>query len=477
MSDPLTIIHGDALSSLRRLPDESVQCCVTSPPYWSLRDYGIEPLVWDETVECEHEWGSLVTNNATNHTDKRRWQHTRNGRDEEQPTEKRVAWLRTEVPQGQFCAACGAWAGCLGLEPTPELYVSHIVQIFHELKRVLRNDGSLWLNLGDSYAGGGNGGGGSFAKDGIRCAEPGTDKNKAHRYGSRGVTVKSKRIPRGVGRWGGGDVYVAQLKPKDMVGIPWRCAFALQANGWYLRSDIVWHKPNAMPESVSDRPTKAHEFLFLLTKSAKYHYNGAAIAEDASPNTHARLAQKSLMTQEGGFKQIQYEENFPGRKHRDRKPADILKAMAGKAGIEPPRGHASGELVPYGDPNKGQQGHGNGIGPKSQPAGSGIKANESFHEATKEHVLTRNKRDVWTIPTAPFSDAHFATFPPDLIKPCILAGAPVGGVVLDPFAGSGTTGKVAIELGRKAILIEPKAEYVEMIKRRCQTTIGLPLIA
>jgi DNA modification methylase len=414
MSDPLTIIHGDAFSSLRRLPDESVQCCVTSPPYWSLRDYGIEPVVWDETVECEHAWGH--------------------------PQKSDTA----------FCSICGAWRGCLGLEPTHGLYVQHIVQVFHELKRVLRADATLWLNLGDSYFASGQGFGDTKTT------------NKGH-HGSR---------QRAKPDWS----QCKELKPKDMVGIPWRCAFALQADGWYLRSDIVWHKPNAMPESVSDRPTKAHEFLFLLTRSAKYYYNAEAIAEEASPNTHARLAQKSLLTQEGGFKQVQYEENFPGRKHRDRKPADILRAMASKAGIEPERGHASGEPVPYGDPKKGQQRHGNGIGPKSQSAGSGIKANDSFHKATsKEVVLTRNKRDVWTIPTAPFSDAHFATFPPDLIKPCILAGAPVGGVVLDPFAGSGTTGKVAIELGRKAILIEPKAEYVEMLKRRCQTTIGLPL--
>lgn len=404
MSDPLTIIHGDALSSLRRLPDESVQCCVTSPPYWSLRDYGIEPLIWDASVECDHEFGAMERGKRKDILPQEVTTLTsRIGTDERQNG--------AGTNGGRFCH-CGAWLGSLGLEPTPNLYVSHIVQIFRELKRVLRNDGTLWLNLGDSYAGGG---GGSFAKDGIRAARPGTDKNVPARTGNRGVTVKSKRIPRGSGRWGGGNAFVAELKPKDLIGIPWMVAFALRADGWYLRSDIIWSKPNPMPESVLDRPIRSHEHIFLLSKSERYRYNADAIRE---PYNEASL---------------------------DR----------------------------YTKPMQGTDRNGGQIGGARQPGGVWEPKNQELNP----NPLGRNRRSVWTITTKPFSDAHFATFPPDLITPCILAGAEAGEVVIDTFAGSGTTGKVAIELGRKAILIEPKAEYVEMIKRRCQTTIGLPITA
>lgn len=342
-TDPLTIIHGDALSSLRTLESESMQTCVTSPPYWGLRDYGVE--------------------------------------------------------------------GQLGLEKTPNEYVARVVEIFSEVNRVLRRDGTLWLNLGDTYAGGGNGGGGSFAKDGIRCALPGTDKNKAMRYGSRGVTVKSKRIARGSGRWGGGNApATGDLKPKDLVGIPWMVAFALRADGWYLRSDIIWSKPNPMPESVTDRPTRSHEYIFLFSKSQRYFYNADAIAE---PLTRPDEGERKTPARLGGA------DKWPEAQKQSRL-------------------HSGNEYL--GTPNG-----------------------------------TRNKRSVWPIATTPFPDAHFATFPTEIPTLCILAGSKVGDTVLDPFAGSFTTCKVAIELGRKAIGIEPKAEYVEMGKRRCQTTIGLPL--
>lgn len=419
--DPLTIIQGDALSSLRRLPNESVQCCVTSPPYWSLRDYGLEPIVWDQTVECDHVWGAWTEDH-----DERESRTSGKTRTTERfygAASRKFDGNHQKHAAGAFCVDCGAWLGCLGLEPTPELYVSHLVQIFSEVRRVLRADGTAWINLGDSYAGGGNGGGGSFAKDGIRCAEPGTDKNKAHRYGSRGVTVKSKRIPRGSGRWGGGNApAVGDLKPKDLIGVPWMAAFALRSSGWYLRLDIVWSKTNPMPESVSDRPTKSHEYIFLLSKSARYFYDAEAIKEPVTGNAHAR--------------------------------GNGVNPKAKICG-------ANSRIFQDRDP--------------SHPAARKVKQNESFLAAVAGLVDSRNRRSVWTIATAPFPEAHFATFSPELVMPCILAGAPVGSIVIDPFAGSGTTGKVAIELGRKAILIEPKAEYVEMIRRRCQTTIGLPL--
>lgn len=334
MIDPLTIIHGDALSSLRTMESESAQTCVTSPPYWNLRDYG-------------HEFQ-------------------------------------------------------IGLEKTPEEYVARLVEVFAEVKRVLRRTGTLWLNLGDSYAGSGCGWNTQEGKQQTNRNWRNVEETKAF--------SRSKRIPRGSGRWGGGNAPAVNCKPKDLVGIPWMVAFALRADGWYLRSDIIWSKPNPMPESVTDRPTKSHEYIFLLSKSQKYHFDNDAVRVPYSLDSISRYDSPMM----GTAPTARQPNGDIGRRERDKNLRD---------------------------PNP----------------------------------LGRNIRTVWTVTTRPFADAHFATFPPELITPCILAGAPIGGVVLDPFAGSGTTGKVAIELGRKAILIEPKVEYVEMIKRRCQTTIGLPL--
>lgn len=420
----LTVHSTDALSALRQMPDESVQCVVTSPPYWSLRDYGIEPIVWDETVECDHEFQdtTYVRNNDQTAGPKQRTNVGAVGRD---------------VPVINGFCFCGAWRGNLGLEPTPELYVQHIVQIFREVKRVLRKDGTLWLNLGDSYAGGGNGGGGSFAKDGIRCALPGTDKNKTHRYGSRGVTVKSKRIPRGSGRWGGGNaIAVGDLKPKDLVGIPWMVAFALRSDGWWLRSDIIWSKSNPMPESVADRPTRSHEYVFLLTKNKTYFYDADAIREGAQ-----------LWTGQAAT----FERSGPVSEH-------VLPNQT--AAQHRPNRNGKNSLRGQGANRTGANGPANREGRDMQEVGNGA---------------TRNKRSVWSIATSPFPEAHFATFPKDLVLPCVLAGSKAGDVVMDPFGGSGTVGKVAIELGRKAILIEPNPEYVKMIEKRTTTTMGLPL--
>lgn len=328
----LTILHGDALTQLKTLEPESVHTCVTSPPYWGLRDYGVE--------------------------------------------------------------------GQIGLESTPEAYVDALVDVFREVRRVLRSDGTLWLNLGDSYTGSGKGGN---PDEGKQATNKGS-QSIGVLYGKTGETARRAAVTnvsrRACAEHG--------MKPKDLVGIPWMVAFALRADGWYLRSDIIWSKPNPMPESVTDRPTKSHEYIFLLSKSAKYYYDAEAIKEAPSGNSH------------GG-----------GRENATRKTWLTHGAASH-------RGLATAEP-------SGQDG--------------------------------RNRRSVWTVSTFHFSEAHFATFPPKLIEPCILAGSKAGDVVLDPFAGSGTTGKVAIELGRKAILIEPKAEYVEMIERRCKTTIGLPLTA
>lgn len=294
-----TLYQGDALETLRRLPDGSVHTCVTSPPYWRLRDYGVP--------------------------------------------------------------------GQIGLEPTPEEYVEKLVAIFREVRRVLRDDGTLWLNLGDCYTSGGR-----------------ATRAPDRKSGAREMSV---RPPTPFG-----------LKPKDLVGIPWRVAFALQADGWYLRRDIIWHKPNAMPESVKDRPTSAHEYIFLMSKSPDYYYDGEAIREPLQ--RPEELNRKTPARFGGAVKH----KGYGTRKHS-------------------------------GNEYKGE-------------------------------LTGRNKRSVWTVSTKPFKGAHFAVFPPDLIEPCILAGSPPGGVVLDPFFGSGTTGLVAQKHGRQWIGIELNPEYIRIAEER-----------
>lgn len=264
--------------------------------------------------------------------------------------------------------------GQLGQEPTPDAYVAAMVEVFREAKRVLRDDGTLWLNLGDTYS-----------------AQRWTGKGEGQPINKKKDGHRDLNLVRESG-----------LPDKNLVGIPWKVAFALQADGWILRSEIIWHKPGVMPEPVTDRPTRAHEQIFLFAKQQKYHYDHEAIKEPAVTGAW-----------------------------------DALPPIGGKK-------------------HPGENGNAKYSG--NQPASDGM----------------RNKRDVWTVSIKPYSGAHFATFPPDLIEPCILAGAPIGGVVLDPFGGSGTTGMVANRLSRKAILIELNEEYAEQIKERCrQAPLGL----
>jgi site-specific DNA-methyltransferase (adenine-specific) len=303
----VTILEGDCRESLRTLPYKSVHCCVTSPPYFGLRDYGVE--------------------------------------------------------------------GQLGLEQTPDQYVAELVSVFREVHNVLKDDGTVWLNIGDSYA--------SF-RDGK--ATP--DTTRGDSLGTLVDTGKAKNRM--------ASTFVnTPIKHKDLIGIPWKVAFALQADGWYLRQDIIWNKPNPMPESVKDRCTKSHEYIFLLSKSEKYYFDYEAIKEPAttSPTSRNKAA-------EG------YQADYP---HGDR--------------------FSEGERV-WGADGK------------------------------------RNKRSVWNVPLRPYKGAHFATFPMDLIEPCILAGCPVGGTVLDPFGGAGTTAIVSNNNDRNSILCELNPEYVELAKNR-----------
>lgn len=297
----IEILQGDCRDVLGGLPDGSINCCVTSPPYFGLRDYGVE--------------------------------------------------------------------GQLGLEPTPDEFVSAMVEVFREVRRVLRDDGTLWLNLGDSYA-----------NDGKRGGSTG-GKHASALHGNSGI---------------GRRLLTTGLKPKDLIGIPWRVAFALQADGWYLRQDIIWHKPNPMPESVTDRCTKAHEYIFLFAKSERYYFDADAIKEQAVSN-HAS-----------------------GNGFKGRQGGAIHMPMSGGAGT-------ADQWLPGG---------------------------------------MRNRRSVWTVSTKPFKGAHFATFPPDLIEPCVLAGCPVDGTVLDPFFGAGTTGLVAQKHGRNCVGIELNPDYIAIANER-----------
>lgn len=305
------VLLGDCLLSLSAMPEQSVHCCVTSPPYYGLRDYGTE--------------------------------------------------------------------GQIGLEETPEQFIQKLVDVFREVRRVLRNDGTLWLNIGDSYntsnSGSQNGIGKAYGRN--------TDKAGNSRP-CREATGLKRQLCEGI-------------KPKDMIGIPWMLAFALRADGWYLRQEIIWHKTNPMPESVRDRCTKAHEQIFLLSKSPRYYFDREAMKEPVSGTAKSR---------------------------------------------------------------------GKGVTPKSSLNAFGSKQNASFSAAVRGLVEQRNRRSVWTIPTRPYKGAHFATFPPALIEPCILAGCPIGGVVLDPFGGSGTSAGVAVAHGRSAIICELNSDYAKLVPDR-----------
>ncbi len=326
----ISILQGDCLSVLRGLPEQSVHCCVTSPPYWGLRDYGAP--------------------------------------------------------------------GQIGREETPEAYVETLMTVFREVRRVLRDDATLWLNLGDSYMGSGKGYG---------------DHGSPGKQNSNKGTLENRQVkPPGLARH-------TTIKPKDLVGIPWMVAFALRADGWYLRSEIIWHKPNAMPESVDDRPTTAHERIFLLSKKPKYYYDHLAIKEDAleGDGRAPGIVRDRLLDYDS--------------KMRVLRPSKKRGEFSGKTQALPGR------------------------------------------EAFRAVVEKRNKRTVWEVAFQPFTGAHFAAYPPKLIEPCVIAACPEGGTVLDPFFGAGTTGLVADRLQRHCIGIEINPEYIEIARNRLAQEGGM----
>lgn len=328
-----SLLQGDCLDVLKTIQDGSINCCVTSPPYFGLRDYGVD--------------------------------------------------------------------GQIGKEQTPDDYVAKLVEVFREVRRVLCDDGTLWLNIGDSYAGSwGNYGGQNRGNGKQRVITRGSTTNRAYDGLERWRPPTSNKIE--------------GVKSKDLIGVPWLLAFALRADGWYLRQDIIWSKPNPMPESVRDRCTKAHEYMFLLSKSERYYFDSQSINEpsvsNAIPGGRRRTGQNA----------------FRGQGH-------FLKG-------DKDRAHREGRDM------------------------SGIGAG-----------LTRNKRSVWTVPTKPYRGAHFATFPEGLVEPCVLAGCPEGGTVLDPFNGAGTTGVVSLKHGRRYVGIELNPEYIELSRTRIERAVA-PLL-
>ena len=353
------ILQGDCLEVLRTLPDNLDDCCITSPPYYGLRDYGTGKWVGGDP-NCPHRRLSKYSpKTITGH------------HQEELIGNVGDAIYKT------VCPLCGAVREDkqIGLEETPEQYVQKLVDVFHEVKRVLKEDGTLWLNIGDSYCGSGS--------RGYNFTDKWTDASKIQ-SSSKG-TEDLSNLPKLTGNKNG-------IKNKDLIGIPWMLAFALRDDGWYLRQDIIWAKPNPMPESVKDRCTKSHEYVFLLSKSPNYYFDYKAIEEPATPDNSVRDRDNTKLN------------NTPGR-----------TKMGG---------------------------------------------------LTTNHYETKHKRDVWTVATQPVKEAHFATYPEMLVEPCLLAGSREGGVVLDPFFGSGTTGRVALRHGRGYIGIELNPEYIEIAKKR-----------
>ncbi|MNZ18484.1 Modification methylase DpnIIB [compost metagenome] len=329
MSASHQILVGDCLDLLRQIPDQTAHCCITSPPYYGLRDYGVD--------------------------------------------------------------------GQIGLEESPAGFIARLVEVFREVRRVLRSDGTCWVNMGDSYR-----------------------------------------------------------PDKQLMGIPWRLALALQDDGWHLRQDIIWNKPNPMPESVRDRCTKAHEYLFLLSKSPRYYFDQGAIREPAG---------RSGKGNANGFRGGAYVNS-----------STFDNATGGK------RTSVGNFATPAGwDTSIGEGGHGsfhrdgaargsrrNSFARESKYT-AGAHGQKAQHRPGRDDIdysQTRNKRSVWTVATRGFSGAHFATFPPDLIRPCILAGTPRGGLVLDPFGGAGTAGLVAMQEGRRSLLLELNPEYAELARHR-----------
>lgn len=387
----ITIYLGDALETLRQMESESIQCCVTSPPYYGLRDYGT--ATWEGgDVDCDHK-EKTATQSLAKLADK----HAPNAtpRNPNRQDDGSISMNYRRV-----CGKCGAIRidSQIGLEDTPEDYVAKMVEVFGEVKRVLKKDGVLWLNMGDSYAGSNQG--------------AGTKNPTAKQASNKGTGYMLKEGHRSKLS------KITGLKPKDLIGMPWRVAFALQADGWWLRQDVIWHKLNPMPHPDKDRCTSSHEYIFILTKATRYYFDYEAIQEPCtseSNNERPRMGQGP---------------NTNYTQKRDK--------MSVPSGWDTGKGLHDAKTGRY----------------------------EKQKEYDRLKPAMRNKRSVWSIPIQPFAQAHFATFPMELPETCIKAGSKQGDTILDPFAGAGTTLLAAKNLHCKSVGIELNPDYIEIMKRR-----------
>jgi DNA modification methylase len=425
--EAITVYQGDVCQLLAELPASSVDCCVTSPPYWGLRDYGIPPQVWGGDRGCRHDWSRIE-----------------DGRGKEVlPVED------SALGSGPFCSRCGAWRGHLGLEPTPDLFVEHMVDVFREVRRVLKPSGTLWLNLGDCYNAG------TSAR-----RQPSLDRVG---YWQAAGSMGDRRVK------------ADGLKPKDLVGIPWRVALALQSDGWYLRADIVWAKPNPMPESISDRPTRAHEYVFLLSRSARYFYDAEAVREpavstamktpsgwDTAPGGHGSFHRSGRGS--AGHLSVQVPADRRSRNRRtvwtiptqpyrgahfatfpERLVEPCVLAGTSAAGCCSNCGTPWRRLidVAYRNPGNRTTNGPRSLDRRSETAGFAVR---------RERMAT----------TAGW------------VPGCSCDAPPVAALVLDPFAGSGTTLAVAKRLGRSGLGIELNRDYIGLLRARCRAVVSTP---
>ena len=513
------IYHGNALAVLTTLPANHYHCVVTSPPYWSLRDYGVPPTIWDSDQACPHVWESAGTREG--YTSKKKWQHSVNGRGDGglhfasnapamngrgEPQSSARARRRKDHPigwqpieQGKFCATCGAWLGCLGLEPTPELYVAHIVAIFDQVRRVLRKDGTLWLNIGDCFAAG----------------KP-RDSAAGGMQFSQHQSFRRDRRPTG-------DIHhkaAPGIKPKDLVGIPWMVAFALRASGWYLRMDNIWAKTNPMPESITDRPTKSHEYVFLFSKSEAYFYDKEAVREPDSCRSAGNKVRKHRVDHGGNPSLGNAHQGFSvpggGRNLRSvwtfstapykgahfatfppRLPRLAILAGTSARGCCPQCAAPFKRVIDLGDELREQKVRG-GCNADGEYHGQSVKAYAGTGAQTpgdvKRRILQgmRERLTVGWRPTCACGgfrvktshsrrlrrrwyrerwqarlEARWSTLFGG-VKPCR---------VLDPFHGVGTTSLVAVKLGRDADGIELSAEYVALGADRAARAQEAPGVA
>jgi len=418
----ISIKIGNSFDLIKELPNNYIDCVVTSPPYWGLRDYKTEPIIFDGNPKCQHEWNSsgLIGQSTA-------------------PTKWKKADIVFKQQEGYFCSLCGAWRGQLGLEPTPEFYIKHMLDFFDNVKLKLKDEGNCFVNLGDTFFASG-GAGGDYNDGGLKEGQPKYKQgNNKHPF----------------------------LKPKSLCMIPSRFAWGMIERGWILRNEIIWSKPNHMPESVTDRLTKAHEVVYHFVKQGRYYYNLDVIRKPLANSSIERISQKTVFDQIGGLKQELLRGNpDSGNASRCNKMVQSLaKKYKGKfEDCENPES--------FGRPMaRTQRTKFDEEGNKNASSLTNSRDYYRNNGLVEGHPNGKNPGDVWSISTQPYNEAHFATFPLELVRRPILSGCPPDGLVLDPFAGSGTIGEFCRKNNRNALLFELNPEYKKLIEDRSLSNI------